>query len=358
MLKQKLIPGFLSIGLLLFVAWNYIVPDSNIASEKNSKIAIQDKQRGAHVFGIVDSTDLNPLKENNIEWITLVSWGFQDDVHDSYVSHHDGDSLNIQRHNDHWIKRIKQVRKAGFKVFFKPHLWIQNSDDGKWRSDIDHKSVEDWEQWKTSYTNFILRYASVAEKSGAEMYCIGIEFTQLAIDKPDFWIDLIKQVRRVYSGKLVYAANWYKEYEKVTFWKELDFIGIQAYFPLTKKEYPSIKELGKGWNKHLPSLKTTFDSFNRPIIFTEIGYRSIANGAIKPWEWIENTPKDDTLFSPETQANCYQAFFNNIWSQDWFAGVHFWQMRTDYTDRHTEYIKLDFTPQGKPAEQILSKGYQ
>ena len=50
----------------------------------------------------------------------------------------------------------------------------------------------------------------------------------------------------MYSGKLTFGANWYLEYEDVTFWDDLDYIGIQAYFPLTKKENQGVDELVKG----------------------------------------------------------------------------------------------------------------
>jgi hypothetical protein len=40
------------------------------------------------------------------------------------------------------------------------------------------------------------------------------------------------EIRKIYTGKLTYAANW-DDFDKVPFWKELDYIGIDAYFPLS-----------------------------------------------------------------------------------------------------------------------------
>jgi hypothetical protein len=50
------------------------------------------------------------------------------------------------------------------------------------------------------------------------------------------------------GGKLTYAANWDK-YDQVSFWDELDFIEIQAYFPLTAQTSPTAEEIKKGWNR-------------------------------------------------------------------------------------------------------------
>lgn len=360
----------LPIGLLFFLfiysQWDTI--NDNFSAPKNSAKVYQadllngfpgtnEKQKGAHVFGIVDTTDFQPLIQSNIEWVTLVSWSFQEDYDSPIVSHHDGDSSNMLHHDTHWVRRIELVRAAGFKVFFKPHLWINNPSDGKWRADIFPTNEENWEAWQKSYRDFIIRYAKVAEQAGAEMFCIGTEFSRLSVEKPDFWKALIQEVRTIYSGQLTYAANWYNEFEKITFWKDLDFVGIQAYFPLVDKKYPTVKQVSKGWNKHIPGIEYIHKKYNRKILFTEMGYKSTANSAIKPWEWIENTSSPDTPFSAETQANCYKAFFNTVWNKKWFAGVHIWQLRTDFA-RYGEANNLDFTPQGKPAANIIAKGFE
>ncbi|MBT8231285.1 MAG: hypothetical protein KJN84_01555, partial [Bacteroidia bacterium] len=279
-----------------------------------------EKQKGAHVFGIVDSTDFDPLIQNNIEWITLVSWGYQKDFDSPNVTHHDGDSVYMKKHDLHWSDKIKQVREAGFKVFFKPHLWITEPRNNTWRADIYPTSDENWEIWKDTYRNFILRYAKVAEEGKADMFCIGIEFSRLTIDKPQYWIDLIKEIKSVYSGKLTYAANWFKEFEEITFWDHLDYIGIQAYFPLVKNTYPTVKQISKGWKKYLPSIKATSKRFNRQILFTEMGYKSTSDSALVPWDWMEKPEGKHKVYSIETQANCYEAFFNSVWIEDWFAG--------------------------------------
>ncbi len=357
----------LPFGLLFFVLilsqWHRVneVFDSpfNSVKEKSTQnfIAVDDKQRGAHVFGIVDTTNFQPLVQNNLEWITMVSWGFQDDYDSPDVTHHNGDSLYMLQHNIHWKNKIEAVRAAGFKVFFKPHLWIDHPTNGKWRSDIFPTNEENWELWQKTYRNFILRYAKVAEQANAEMFCIGTEFSRLTVGKPDYWIDLIKEIRNIYSGKITYAANWYDEYEQITFWDKLDYIGVQAYFPLVKNEYPSVEQISKGWKKYFPALESIHKKYNRKILFTEMGYKSTADSAIEPWQWIEHGSNQNKAFSTETQANCYQAFFNTVWKKKWFAGVHIWQMRSDYV-KTSGKNNLDFTPQGKPAEGIIAKGYE
>lgn len=367
-IQRSIFSILLPVGLVFFIffkgqsiyenlddTWKVLIKNTTIPAQNLTKI--EAKQKGVHFFSVEDSTNLQPLFQYNLEWITMVSWAFQDDYDSPMVSHHNGDSLYIWKHDSSWVNRIALVREAGFKVFLKPHLWINSPSNGTWRSDIFPNNEEDWKLWQESYRHFIIRYAKVAQRGQAEMFCIGVEFSRLAVEKPLFWKQLIQEIRSIYDGKITYAANWYKEYENITFWEDLDYIGVQAYFPLVSNEYPGVQQISKGWNQYLPTMEALSKKYHRKILFTEMGYKSTADSAIKPWEWVEHPARKNSVVSMETQANCYQAFFDTVWKKDWFAGVHIWQMRTDYNKKN-RYYQLDFIPQGKPAEHIITKGFE
>jgi len=280
---------------------------------KKSKVSPNEKQKGAHVFGRLDSLNIQQFKENKYEWITLVAYSGQQDIDSPELRYRRGDSTALLERNARWLKEIKIVHEAGYKVFVKPHIWLRSPPDGKWRSDIFPTSEENWEIWKKSYREFILRYAKLAERGQAEMFCVGVELTRLTLEKPKYWQELIKEVRTIYSGKITYAANC-----------DLEFVA---------------------------------NKYNRPILFTEMGYKSTADAAIKPWEWIEYDTDQKKVLSTETQANCYQAFFDTIWDQEWFAGTHIWQLRSDFKKGRGK-SNLDFTPQEKPAEKTIARGFE
>lgn len=323
----------------------------------NTSHDIENKQKGAHVFGHLDSTNVQTFVNNNIQWITLVSFGDQKDFDSPTMVYYRGDSLeNVQR-DSAWKSQIGIAHAAGMKVFLKPHIWINNPSNGKWRSDIFPTSESNWQLWQKNYREFILLYAAIAEKSKVEMFCIGAEFSRLSVEKSAFWRSLIKDVRLIYNGKLTYAANWHGEFEKITFWDELDFIGIQAYFPLVKNTNPRVDQISAGWNQYFPSMESMANKFQRKILFTEMGYKSTHDAATEPWKWIENYDDVQTAISDETQANCYEAFFKTVWKKEWFAGVHIWQLRSDFNINDGHYL-LDFTPQGKSAENIIAKGFE
>ncbi len=318
-----------------------------------------DKQRGAHIFGGLDSASLQILKDTNVEWITLVPFAGQED-YDSpnlrYNRRRGNSPDELERRNQRWVRQMILAKDLGFKLFLKPHIWMHDPRDGKWRSDIYPSSQENWETWSADYRAFILNYATLAEDANADMFCIGTELTRMTLEKPVFWKDLIKEVKTVYSGQLTYAANWYQEYDHISFWDDLDYIGIQAYFPLTNNKNPALEVLIDAWENKLSGLSKLSHETQRPILFTEIGYKSSANAAIEPWTWIDYGGDDNLEPSDITQANCYKAVFETVWKQEWFAGMHLWQWRSDGRDRHGNK-NIDFTPQGKIAQDVIAEGY-
>ena len=324
------------------------------AAPRSDRVFVPDaeKQRGAHLFARLDGGDLAELDTFHLEWITLVPWAYQQDWNSSDPRHHRGDSTEILRRDSAWIARIGRLRAAGYRVFVKPHLWITDPSEGSWRAEV---FPDDWTVWSTGYRDFILRYARLAAAAGAEQFCVGTELTRVSGERPEFWRSLVAEVRTIYPGKLTYAANWYREFEQITFWETLDYIGVQAYFPLTEREHPDVGELERGWQPHLRALAAVAQQHDRPLLFTELGYKSTPDAAIRPWEWMEHQPTLPDA-APDTQSNCYRAFFTTVWDQPWFAGVHLWQLRGPQR-RGDPSDDRNFTPQGKPATAVIARGF-
>ena len=276
------------------------------------------------------------------------------------------------------IHTTRLAKKSGVRVMLKPHIWLR-SRDGKWRSDIKMQNEEDWNTWFENYEKFIVHYARLAEREHIESLCIGTELYETTRLKPEKWRKIIKAIRKVYSGDLVYAANWYKEFETISFWDDLDYIGIQAYFPLTKKKHPSKKDLIKSWRNHKKAIEKVSRKYDRDVIFTEIGYKNTANAAIEPWSWPQHLRDQTIKISEETQAICYHALFESTWSEPWLKGIFIWkwfhstykyqsfdsyfearQLRRKkyYADRNIKNgPTIQFTPQQKSAMDVLQTWY-
>jgi hypothetical protein len=106
-----------------------------------------------------------------------------------------------------------------------------------------------------------------------------------------FWRRLIDEIREVYSGELTYAAN-FDQYEMVTFWDALDYIAVNAYFPLRKLWQPgtTAKELYPVFETRWAAILRSIHSLSvengwgeKPILFTELGYVYRRDSTIQPW---------------------------------------------------------------------------
>ena len=159
------------------------------------------------------------------------------------------------------------------------------------------------------------------------------------------WRQIIRNIRKVYQGKLTYSANWGDEFEKVGFWDELDFIGLNCYYPLSKQHNPSKKELRKNFNSVKNKIRSVYNTYKKPIVFTEIGFRSID----APWK-NPHAEGDDT-FNEQHQDLCYQVIFEGIQDEDWCGGILWWKFPS-YLD-YQGIENNSFTPNMKLAEATV-----
>ena len=363
----------LSPALLVFIAFKTLVfansyedydfdwidTAMNNSGKSKNLCKIDAKHRGMSVFGwgrnrnTQNTTKLiNPLIRANVEWIAIVPFIGQESETALTVRRPISINANWSRRDSVYIRSINATHSKGLHVQLKPHIWISNG----WRSNINLNSDEEWNTWFNSYKNYILHYARMAEDTGVELFCIGTELKTSIKQQPEAWKNLITEVRSIYSGKLTYAANWHDEYEYIDFWPLLDYIGIQAYFPLTENKSPDLETIEKGWAKHIIKLEELHKTYKKPILFTEVGYRSDVSATIKPWEWDSALSVLHKKKSDQTQQLAFEALFRQLWHKEWFAGLYVWE----WDHRSTEAgaaNNLNFSPRFKPAENVIAKWF-
>ena len=322
---------------------------------------------------VVDDVYYRSLVEHHINWIVQTPFGWQ--------KRYDEPDLKLNESGGFWGESDEGIRvttrlsqKYGVKTMLKPHIWLNHrNNDGKWRADIAMKSEADWDLWFANYRTYITHYARLADELGIEALCVGMEL-HATVKREKQWREIIRAVRAVYSGQLTYAANWYKEYQQVAFWDQLDYVGIQAYFPLAKKENPSVAELVSGWQPHLSEIVAFQKKVDKPIIFTEVGYRNTANSAIEPWLWPERPryeklpeggyrviPNPDLQLDASVQADAFRALFQVFWHKPWFEGLYVWKWFPDRMNGEKPDSKRlwgeTFSPQHQPAMAVIKDWY-
>jgi hypothetical protein len=291
----------------------------------------------------INNTTFEALSKIHINAISLIPYAFVN-IDNASVSYN---------HKKQWwgesttgIKTcIQKAHVYQMKVMLKPHLWVNHQF---YTGNLNFATDSEWENWETDYEKYILEYAQIAQDEKVDLFCFGTELQNPIVKSPQFWIQLIKKIKKIYTGKLTYAANW-DDYESVPFWDQMDYIGIDGYFPLSDKENPTVKELEKGWQKHIAKMDLAQKKWHKKILFTEFGYRNSNFATHEPWK------ENQTVVNNIAQVNAFEALFTSLNHQKWYAGGFAWKW---YADEYHKRKEVDYTPQGKPALEVIAKWYK
>lgn len=287
---------------------------------------------------------LAKLEDTGAEWISILATWYQDTVTSTEIYSHAEKTPT----DAGVIHAIQTAHNLGLKVMLKPHLDLF-ADPTHWRGQIGEQftTEAEWEAWFESYQAFINHYAQIAADNNVEQFCIGTELDGTAVEELR-WRELITGtggIKSVYEGPLVYAAN-HTYTNTVMFWDALDYIGIDAYYVLADSPTATLNDFKLGWTKPISFLANLADEWDKDIIFTEIGYRSIDGAGMAPWAYEGNPPID-----LQEQADLYQAFFETVYQEPWFAGVFWWSWDTNPMQGGP--CDRGYTPLDKPAETVL-----
>lgn len=289
----------------------------------------------------------NRVMETGSGWVCLVPYGY---------TRMGTTRVHFDTERQWWGERtvgvqesINLAQKHHLNIMLKPQVYFP----GSWPGDLTFETEEDWTAWEEDYRTFILHWAELANTYELELFCIGTEFKLSIQQRPEFWANLIKEIKSIYCGKITYSANW-DEYPLVPFWDELDYIGISAYFPLLQEDTPDVNSLIKSWKPIKSTLEQFSNNLSVPILFTEYGYLSTDGCCGKTWILEKDVRNLD--INQTCQANGFDALLQVFGDENWWAGGFIWKWFPEGKG-HEGYPAKDYTPQNKQAEAVISKYY-
>lgn len=295
----------------------------------------------------VDSTHVQPLLNVHANYAAVMPFGFVPEIDKPQIVYNT-DSQWYGETREGGRNYVVQLHKAEIDVMVKPQIWIRH---GEFTGYLKMKTEEEWVALENSYRSFIIDYATLAQEEKASIFCIGTELEAFVANRPEFWKKLIVEIKEVFKGKLTYAANW-DEYKRTPFWDALDYIGIDAYFPVCEDQTPSVACAMEGWKRWKDEISAFAKAADRKVIFTEFGYRSVDYTGKEPWK----ADRSMTEVNLEGQTNTTQALFDAVWDEEWMAGGFIWK----WFIKHDEVGGVEnnqFTPQNKPAEAVIKQHY-
>jgi hypothetical protein len=336
--------------VILALAFFCSIPHAALADTSSRQNGVNITPTSPTIFATSDFTQsLKNLKADHANAVNFViryeqSNVYSTDLHATWNTPTDASLVHA----------IQEAHALGLTVSIKPHL---DPNDGQWRAFID---PSDRATWFKNYDAYIMHYAQLAQANGVEQLIIGTELIDMTSathnsSNTDNWNSLIAQVRGAYSGKVGYAANWgpngtnLDEKNQIKFWNNLDFAGVDAYYPLNTNDN-SVASLQAAWSASDSDVANFAASVGKPMVFTEIGYKSISNAHLEPGVWQNVTAPNDT-----EQANDYQAFFQHWNNVPYLKGIYMWEWQPESNAGGSS--DTDYTPQNKPAEAIMSAGF-
>lgn len=242
---------------------------------------------------------------------------------------------------------IKKAKALGLRVLLFPIVLPYKPGPDDWRGSYRPARRSAFFE---NYGQFILRHADMAEALGVDAFSIGSELISLEGRKDEphsehdtkWWRKIVRSVRARFGGRITYSANW-DHYQYLGIIDELDFVGLTAYYSLTKDPNASVDDMVEAWKHILKGLEEFSNEVKRPMVFTEVGYFSLKGTNTDPWNYKMNEPVD-----LEVQKRCYEAFVKVFSKPNCFAGAYFY----DWYDEGGRNDK-SYTPRGKPAAEVM-----
>lgn len=248
-------------------------------------------------------------------------------------------------------RAVVQAHAAGLRVLLVPHLWVET---GGWRGEIEPGDDAAWRRWSDAYRRFLLRWAKLAADAHVDMLAVGVELRSwVTTEHAPSFVEIVRDVRGVYPGPLTYAGNW-DDIEQTVVLGDVDVIGVNAFYPLAEQNGAKLPVLLAGGRKVAARVHDLAALWHKPVIFTEFGYTTRTDTAVRPWEWPEHL--SGIVADEQAQADAYRALLAPLLDEPAFAGAFVWRLFADPDDQSQE-PDWGFSPRGKLAEIVLRNAF-
>jgi len=226
------------------------------------------------------------------------------------------------------------------KVCLKP---VVNCSDGTWRAHINFFEIDvpcepKWSDWFTSYRQFMVHYAKLAQEMSCEMLCIGCEMVQTD-RREQQWREIIQAVREVYDGLITYNCDKYQE-NQVKWWDAVDIISSSGYYPIDQ------------WEQQLDRIEAVIEQYNKPFFFMEAGCPNCDGSQYLPNDWGLQGEVNDLA-----QQQFYEVMFTSTAKREWVRGFMLWDWPAQLYHIADASTNDDYCMYGKSAATTVRNYY-
>jgi hypothetical protein len=230
--------------------------------------------------------------------------------------------------------------------------------------------------WMQSFSKSILEWAAFSQKIDARAFIPFEDVTQHLVRDPELtnsWLELIKDIRSVYSGVL--STVWWSQGsgDSITsipaaIIAGLDYLGIGFFPELSKDTNATVDQLVNAYysdihgNNVVQFLKDLSAKYNKPVWISDKAFHSFDGAASDEGRIFDSSIPLTPDF--EEQARLYESFLRvfTLEGGGWLDGVAFQSFNNvrDTSNFLARFVNgpLSESPQGKPAMQVLTDWFQ
>ncbi len=345
---QRRTPAAVMALLLALVTLVAVAPQQEASAAITKRKGATFLATGSNAYSTAGyRATVNSFKAQGGTDVALIYSMYQDDVRSSAIT---GGNNTVT--DASLISGINYARSRGLRVMVDFKMEVR---DYSWRADINPSNRN---TWYANYQAQLVRVARIAHARGASVLSIGTEMYLTAssaanADNTRRWTTMITAVRKVFKGQLTYGTQHSgdrSELLSLGFGSRLDYIGVSAYFALTASGSNQAQALANSWAQAETRIKAAYNKYRKPILFTEIGYRSVAGAHTAPWDYSRAGAVDLA-----EQSRDYEAMFKFWYARSYFAGTYIWAWEPRTTAGGTG--DTSFTPQNKPAIKVMCRWY-
>lgn len=339
---------------------NHGVNNVSAASNNPDSNNTANWQRAAVIYPNYTGELTNPAfyrlvdraRSTNLNHISIVIQYFQSDIYSDTIY-----PAPYTPTDNELTSALQYIKNQGMSSSIKIFTDVDYSNETIWRAYIQPNNRQGW---FNSYRNIVNKYGKIAENNNVSLFSVGTEMIELSRDDRSSlntpnWRKVISELRTVYSGKITYGVNAYRENDDVTgvkFLNDLDVIGISAYYVLSANPNATVSDLVASWSYiEQSNIQPLIDTYQKPIMFTELGYRSVSTSLASPWESGGNI----NVYNEQTQARAYESLIRFFQDKSYFLGWHIWNMDTNIPAQNSG--DTSFSPLNKLAEKVLQNLY-
>lgn len=274
------------------------------------------------------------LADHNFRHCLILIYRFVDPVTGKISNRSQYQEPLIAPHLDFLGQGLEAAKSYDIQASLYPMLEIDNNKTigTVWRGYLNFFGVT-LRNFFQQYTNLLLELADKSIALKAPYFYIGSELASLTHNSAarGLWEQLIFELRTKIqksshpSMNLTYAAHW-EEYLTVPFWRQLDQIGINAYFPLTDYEtargikHPPQTVIENSLKHQLGELEQFSRAQKRPLALSEFGLTPFDQTTARPWQQSPSEIND-----PNERQTAYRALFRILQDQSsWLTSVNLW----------------------------------